>query len=44
MCDAIAVLGSRHGLMINPRGRHCGIIRFDRFEELPRLDLRAGAV
>jgi xylan 1,4-beta-xylosidase len=44
MCDAIAVLGSRHGILMNPGKKECGIIRFDRFDELPLLHLRAGAI
>ena len=43
MCDALSVLGSRHGLVMDPLRRECGIVRFDRFTELPRLHLRAGA-
>lgn len=42
MCDAIAVLGSRHGLLFNPIARECGIIRFDRFTRLPTAEIRAG--
>jgi len=41
-CDAINVLGSRHGLLINPIRKSCGILRFDRFDSLPWLELRAG--
>jgi xylan 1,4-beta-xylosidase len=42
MCDAVAVLGSRHGLCWFPAGKTCGILRFDRFEALPEVHLRAG--
>lgn len=42
MCDALAVLGSRHGLVFNPMQRQCGLLRFDRFDELPVVHLRAG--
>ena len=44
MCDAVSVLGSRHGILWNPAGRHAGIVRFDLFERMPKFDLRAGAV
>jgi xylan 1,4-beta-xylosidase len=44
MCDAVTVLGSRHGLLINPIKKECGIIRFSKFEELPKLHVRAGVV
>jgi len=42
MCDALSVLGSRHGLLIDPIAKKCGIIRYDRFEALPELQLKAG--
>lgn len=42
MCDAVTVLGSRHGLLMNPMRRECGIIRFGAFDELPRVCIRAG--
>ncbi len=44
MCDAIAALGARHGVRIDPIRRNCGIIRYDAFEQLPQLHLRAGAL
>ncbi len=44
MCDALAVPGSRHGLLVKPMERSCGIIRFDPFHELPAVEIRAGAV
>jgi hypothetical protein len=42
LCDAIAVPGSRHGLLFNPIAGECGIIRFDRFTRLPVVEIRAG--
>lgn len=44
MCDALSVLGSRHGLVMDPIHRKCEIIRFDRFDALTPLHIRAGAV
>jgi len=44
MCDAIAVLGSRHGVLWDPPRRRCGIVRFDRHTRLTELHLRAGLV
>ena len=44
MCDALSVLGSRHGLLVNPIARECGIVRFDRWDALCKLHVRAGAV
>jgi hypothetical protein len=44
ICDALSVLGSRHGLVINPIDRECEIVRFDRWDALCKLDVRAGAV
>lgn len=44
MCDAVSVLGSRHGILVNPITRHCRLIRFDRFESLPAFHLKAGAI
>jgi xylan 1,4-beta-xylosidase len=44
MCDALSVLGSRHGLVINPIARECEIVRFDRWDALCKLHVRAGAV
>jgi len=44
MCDAVTVLGSRHGVLLNPAKRNAGIIRFDVFEQMPVFQLRAGAV
>lgn len=42
LCDAIAVLGSRHGLVFDPIGRSCRVVRFDTFEQAPVFELRAG--
>lgn len=42
ICDAVAVLGSRHGLIINPSERRVSMLRFDRFAEQKRFGLRAG--
>lgn len=44
MCDAVAVLGSRHGVLWNPADRHAALVRFDLTEQLTRFDFRAGAV
>ena len=44
MSDAIAVLGSRHGLVIDPTHRTCGIVRYDLFERLPQLLIHAGVL
>ena len=44
MADAVAGLGSRHGIMVDPIHKKCGIIRLDQFAFLPELTLRAGAV
>ncbi|HEX8373440.1 MAG TPA: DUF4965 domain-containing protein [Chthoniobacterales bacterium] len=41
--DAISVLGSRHGLLLDPVRKSVRLLRFDRFEEMPRLQIRAGA-
>jgi hypothetical protein len=44
ICDALSVLGSRHGLLWNPLTKDCGIIRSMPFNELPALEIRAGVV
>ena len=44
IADALSVLGSRHGLVMDPVHRKCGIVRFDRWDALPTLHLRAGAL
>lgn len=44
MCDAITVLGSRHGILLNPVETKCQLIRFDNFTRMPSFHLRAGAV
>ncbi len=49
MCDAISVLGSRHGLVMDPIHKECSIIRFDKWDThfgkdhgMARFGLRAG--
>lgn len=42
--DALAVLGSRHGLIFDPIAKCCRILRFDAFAEAPVAELRAGVV
>jgi len=42
ICDALAVLGSRHGVLFNPVQKKCGVIRFDKLDRLPEFELRAG--
>ncbi|MFW5751155.1 MAG: glutaminase domain-containing protein [Planctomycetota bacterium] len=44
MCDCVAVLGSRHGILFDPTARECRLLRFDRFTRMPRFGLRAGVV
>lgn len=44
MADAVAVLGSRHGVVIDPAHAQCRIIRFDPFDKAPRFKLAAGAI
>lgn len=44
MCDAVSVLGAKHGILVNPNGRYCRLVRFDRYEELPVFGIRAGIV
>ncbi len=44
MCDATTVLGSRHGILFDPAGSRCQLIRFDSFTRMPSFALRAGAV
>ncbi|MEO7933557.1 MAG: DUF4965 domain-containing protein [Chthoniobacterales bacterium] len=41
--DAISVLGSRHGLVLDPVRKNIRLLRFDRFEDMPQLQLCAGA-
>ena len=36
MCDAISVLGSRHGLLMNPPAKRVQLIRFDNLKYLLR--------
>jgi hypothetical protein len=40
--DAVAVLGARHGLLLNPVDHWVSVLRFDRFTEQKRFALRAG--
>ncbi len=42
--DALAVTGSRHGLMVQPSSRDCALLRFDRFTRMPRFQIKAGAI
>lgn len=42
LSDALAVLGSRHGVIFNPSLGQCSVVRFDTFETAPRFGLRAG--
>ncbi len=42
IADAIAVLGSRHGILLDPVGRTARMIRFDMFHEAASFGIRAG--
>jgi hypothetical protein len=42
--DAITVLGSRHGLVLDPVAGEARVVRFDMFDEAAALEIRAGAV
>jgi hypothetical protein len=42
IADAISVLGSRHGLILDPIGGNARIIRFDMFHEAAALEIHAG--
>jgi hypothetical protein len=42
IADAISVLGSRHGLILDPVGTNACIIRFDMFHEAASLEIHAG--
>lgn len=44
LCDAIATVGSRHGMLWNPIDRACSIVRFDRFTRQTPFALRAGII
>ena len=44
MVDCVSVLGSRHGLLVDPLARECRILRFDRFTRMPAVQLRAGVI
>lgn len=40
--DSVTVLGSRHGLLLDPIRKNVELIRFDPFEALVKVHLRAG--
>jgi hypothetical protein len=42
VADAITVLGSRHGILLDPVAGNARIIRFDMFHEAAALEIRAG--
>lgn len=42
MSDALAVTGSRHGLIFEPLQRRCRLVRFSCFDEMQEFGLRAG--
>lgn len=42
MSDALAVTGSRHGLIFEPLQRRCRLLRFSCFDEAPPFGIRAG--
>ena len=42
ICDAVTVLGSRHGLLLNPVENCCELVRFEPFTEQKQFDVRAG--
>jgi len=42
ICDALSVLGSRHGLILDPASGGARVIRFDMFDEGCPVELRAG--
>lgn len=42
IADAISVLGSRHGMILDPIGGNARIIRFDMFHEAAAFEIRAG--
>ncbi len=43
ICDVVAVLGSRHGVVFRPGERHCRILRWDPwYMEWPKCGIRAG--
>lgn len=42
ICDALSVLGSRHGLVLDPVNGGARVIRFDMFDEGCPVELRAG--
>ena len=44
MVDAVAGVGNRHGVMIDPIKRRCSVVRFDRFTRQVPFELRAGVI
>jgi hypothetical protein len=42
MSDALAVTGSRHGLIFEPLQHRCRLLRFSGFDHAPEFGLRAG--
>ncbi len=42
MCDAVSVLGSRHGILMDPVNKECKLLRYSRFEDMSRFEIRAG--
>jgi xylan 1,4-beta-xylosidase len=42
VADAISVLGSRHGILLDPVAGNARIIRFDMFHEAAAFEIRAG--
>lgn len=44
MCDAVSVLGGKHGLIMVPAERKCRLVRFDRYEDLPDIEILAGVI
>ena len=44
MCDAVSVLGSRHGILWDTTAHECRLIRFDACTDCPRFQLRAGII
>jgi hypothetical protein len=43
-CEPLAVLGARHGLIVDPIARRLRLIRFDPYTRLPAARVAAGAV
>ena len=42
MSAALAVTGSRHGILFEPLQNRCSLLRFSRFDTAPVFGLRAG--